>query len=214
MKQHSAQSEVRLSLSLIIVIAAYISTQLISNIASLKIGIVLGCAVDMGTFLYPLTFTLRDLVHKGAGKRHSQTVILTSGAITLLMAVFFFLISFVPGDPSWGLDSQFSAVLKPVWRIALSSIAAQIISEMLDTEAYHLFITKVTARYQWLRVLVSNAVSVPVDTLVFCVGAFAFAMPASVVIEIFIFNVVLKYAVTVLSLPMIYLVKTPKGATQ
>lgn len=212
MRQSSSGSEIRLSYSLIAVIAAYIAAQLISNIASLKIGIVLGYAVDMGTFLYPLTFTLRDLVHKGADKRHSQSVILTSGAITLVMALIFFLISFVPGDQSWGLEKEFNAILKPVWRIALSSIAAQVVSELVDTEAYHLFVTRVSTQYQWLRVLVSNALSVPVDTLIFCIGAFAFALPANVVFEIFVFNVVVKYAVTVLSVPLIYLIKSPEKA--
>jgi len=209
MRSHSTQGEVSLSASLIFVIAAYISAQLVSNIASLKIGVVLSYAVDMGTFLYPVTFTLRDLVHKNAGKRHSQSVIIASGAVTLFMALFFYLISFVKGDPSWGLDREFSAVLTPVWRIALSSIAAQVVSELIDTEVYHLFTTKVTTRFQWLRVLLSNGVSVPIDSLIFCVGAFAFALPASTVIAIFVFNVVVKYAVTVLSIPMIYLVKEP-----
>lgn len=211
MSQKHPERSVTLSTSLIIVIGAYIAAQIISNIASLKIGIVAGFAVDMGTFLYPVTFTLRDLVHKGAGKRHARTVILSSGAVTLLMALYFYMISFIKGDPSWGLDREFNAILNPVWRIALSSIIAQVISELADTEVYHFFVNRITTRYQWLRVLVSNAVSVPVDSLIFCVGAFAFALPAETVIDIFIFNVILKYAVTVFSVPMIYLVKDPSG---
>ena len=42
----------------VIVIAAYIGAQMLADIASLKIGIVWGMAVDMGTFIYPITFTL------------------------------------------------------------------------------------------------------------------------------------------------------------
>jgi len=59
----------------IIIIAAYIAAQMLSDIASLKIGVVAGLAVDMGTFIYPITFTLRDLVHKTLGKRSAQLLI-------------------------------------------------------------------------------------------------------------------------------------------
>ena len=41
------------------------------------------------------------------------------------------------------------------------------------------FVTKITTRYQWLRVLVSNAVSVPIDNAIFAIGAFAAAVPAA-----------------------------------
>jgi hypothetical protein len=50
-------------------------------------------------------------------------------------------------------------------------------------------------------------VSVPVDNLIFAVGAFAFTLPWGVVWEIFFFNLVVKGIVTLLSLPLIYLVK-------
>jgi queuosine precursor transporter len=63
---------------------------MLSDIASLKIGVVFGLAVDMGTFIYPLTFTLRDMVHKLLGKQNAQILIVSAGAINLLMAGYLF----------------------------------------------------------------------------------------------------------------------------
>jgi uncharacterized PurR-regulated membrane protein YhhQ (DUF165 family) len=57
-----------------------------------------------------------------------------------------------------------------------------------------------------MRVLVSNSVSVPVDSLVFAWLAFGSVLPASVVWSIVLANVLVKGAVTLLSLPGIYLV--------
>jgi uncharacterized integral membrane protein (TIGR00697 family) len=190
----------------VIVVAAYIAAQMLADIASLKIGVVAGLAVDMGTFIYPITFTLRDLVHKVLGKRNTRMLIITAGAINLFMSLYLKWTASLPGDPGWGLEAEFSAVLAPVWRIVLASIAAELVSELLDTEIYHWFVSKITDKYQWARVLVSNSVSVPVDNLIFAVGAFAFSLPWGVVWEIFLFNLIVKYAITVLSLPMIYLV--------
>ncbi len=190
----------------IFVISSYVAAQMLSDITSLKIGIVMGLAVDMGTFIYPITFTLRDMAHKVIGKRNTQSLVITAGVINLLMAVYLLWVASVPSDPSWGLGEEFSAIFTPVWRIVLASIAAEIISELTDTEIYHWIVTKVTRRYQWLRVLVSNSISIPIDNLIFAIGAFGGVLPWEVVGQIFLFNLIIKYGMTLLSLPLIYLV--------
>jgi uncharacterized integral membrane protein (TIGR00697 family) len=209
-KQTAQQQRIQtVTTAAILVIAAYIAAQMLADIASLKIGLVAGWAVDMGTFIYPITFTLRDLVHKLLGKRSAQVLIITAGVINLIMAGYLMWAASVPSDPSWGLGEAFSAILAPVWRIVLASIVAEIVSELIDTEVYHWFVTKVTRRFQWLRVLLSNSVSVPVDNVIFAVGAFGWLLPWAVVWEIFVLNLIVKYAVTLVSLPFIYLSPDP-----
>ncbi|MBP9501235.1 MAG: queuosine precursor transporter [Candidatus Promineofilum sp.] len=202
----------------IVVVAAYAGAQMLSDIASLKIGIVAGLAVDMGTFIYPVTFTLRDVVHKMLGKRNAQTLIISAAGINLVMAVYLAWTARVPSDPAWGLGDSFTAILGPVWRIVIASILAEIVSELVDTEIYHWFVTKVTTRYQWARVLASNSISVPIDTFIFAVVAFgplpglensSLSLPWPVVWQIFLFNLAVKYAVTVVSLPLIYTTRDP-----
>jgi len=191
----------------IVVISIYIAAQLLSDIASLKITTVAGFSLDAGTFIYPLTFTIRDLIHKRLGKTAARTVIILAAAVNLFMALFFHFTAWLPQDPTWGLGKEFSAILGPVWRIVIASIIAEVFSELLDTEIYHLWQSRITKRYQWLRVLSSNAVSIPVDSMIFCWLAFGFVLPHNVVWSIFYANVMVKGAVTVISLPAIYLVK-------
>jgi uncharacterized integral membrane protein (TIGR00697 family) len=191
----------------IVVISLYIAAQLLSDIASLKITLIAGFSMDAGTFIYPLTFTIRDLIHKRLGKQVARTVIILAAGINLFMALFFQFTAWLPQDPSWGLGREFAAVLGPVWRIVIASIVAEVISELIDTEIYHLWKTRITEKYQWIRVLSSNAVSIPVDSLIFCWGAFGFLLPHEVVWSIFFANVIVKGAVTIVSLPAIYLVK-------
>lgn len=202
----------------IVVVAAYIGAQMLADITSLKIGVVAGLAVDMGTFIYPITFTLRDLVHKLLGKKNTRTLIITAGGINLFMAGYLMWSAAVPSDPEWGLGAEFAAILGPLWRIVIASIVAEVVSELIDTEVYHWFVTRVTKRFQWARVLTSNAVSVPIDNLIFALGAFAplpfladhfLTLPWTVVWEIFVFNLLVKFGVTLVSLPLIYL--SPDG---
>jgi len=198
---------VSLTISGVLVVAAYIAAQMLSDVLSLKIALVAGFSIDAGTFIYPFTFTLRDLVHKLLGRAAARAVIVAAGVINLLMAGLFAFAAWLPPDPTWSLQREFAAVLAPVWRIVVASIVAEIASEFADTEVYHLWVTRVTRRYQWARVLVSNVVSVPLDSLIFCWGAFGGQLPVATVWSIFWANVLVKGAVTLVSMPGIYLVR-------
>jgi uncharacterized integral membrane protein (TIGR00697 family) len=189
----------------VVLISLYLGAQMLSDIASLKIGLVFGLSVDMGTFIYPLTFTLRDLVHKTLGKRVARTLIFTAGGMNAFMAAYLLFTAHMPQDPSWGLGSEFSAIFSPVWRIVFASILAELVSELVDTEAYSWYIHHRGKRFKWLRVLFSNALSVPVDNIIFALGAFAFSLPWPTVAGIFLMNLLVKFLVTLVSLPLIYI---------
>jgi len=190
-----------------IVSAAYIAFQMMADIASLRIVILAGYSIDAGTFVYPFTFTLRDLVHKTAGLKAARALIITAAVVNLVMAGLFWVTAQLPADMAVGPQEAFGEVLSPVWRIVFASIVAEVVAELIDTEGYRFWVRKVTHRFQWARVLVSNSLSVPVDSLIFVWLAFGGAMPSTVVWSIFISNVIIKGITTLVSLPGIYLVK-------
>ncbi|MGD9080401.1 MAG: queuosine precursor transporter [Desulfobacterales bacterium] len=201
-----------ISTAAIVVVSVYIAAQLLSDIGSLKIAWIAGFSVDAGTFIYPLTFTIRDLIHKQLGKAAARTIIILAAVINLFMVVFFQFAAWLPQDPTWGLGKEFAIILGPVWRIVIASIVAEVISELIDTEVYHFWVNRITRKHQWARVLTSNAVSIPIDSLIFCWGAFGLALPHSTVWSIFLVNIIIKGLVTVVSLPAIYLVKENDSA--
>jgi uncharacterized integral membrane protein (TIGR00697 family) len=206
----------------LIAVAAYAGAQVIADVTSLKIGVVAGRSVDMGTFIYPITFTLRDVVHKTLGRSAARTLVVTCGGINLAMGAYLAWTANFESDPAWGLGAEYSALLGPVWRIVLASILAEVVSELVDTEIYHWFVTRITTRHQWARVLVSNAVSVPLDSVLFGVFAFgalpllgdhALTLPWGEVWDIIVVNVVIKALVTLASIPLIYVAPDPAGRT-
>lgn len=191
----------------VIVSVAYVAAQMLADVTSLRIVSLFGMSMDAGTLVYPITFTLRDMVHKAAGVKITRALIFAAAVINVFMAGLFWLVSMLPADPSVGPQIEFGLVLAPVWRITLASIVAEVVSELLDTEAYKFWVEKVTTRYQWVRVLISNSVSVPIDSLAFCWLAFGGDLPSAVVWSIVLSNIIVKGAVTLISLPGIYLVK-------
>jgi uncharacterized integral membrane protein (TIGR00697 family) len=193
---------------LTIVAGGYVAAQILADVSSLKLIEVFGRAVDGGTLIYPLTFTLRDLVHKLAGKRVARTLIITAAAINLLMAGLFWLVDALPAVAGSGTTTDFFGdVLGPVWRIVIASIIAEVVAELIDTEVYAAWVKRFRGRRQWGRVLASNGVALPIDSVLFAMIAFAGVQPGSVITEIIVLNIVFKGVVTLASIPLIYTIK-------
>ncbi|MFP3853549.1 MAG: queuosine precursor transporter [Anaerolineales bacterium] len=199
--------------TLMLVSASYVGAQMLADITSLKIVSIAGFSMDAGTLIYPFTFTLRDLVHKVAGKRGARVLIVAAAAINLFMAGLFWLVSRLPYDLAAGPQPDWNAVLAPVWRIVVASIIAEVAAEWVDTEIYHLWVHRITRKYQWARVLISNAVSVPLDSVLFVSIAFWGVLPVPVLLSILTANILVKGAVTLISLPAIYLVPNQRSDT-
>lgn len=190
----------------ILVSTFYVAAQMMADVGSLRIVLIAGFSIDAGTFIYPLTFTLRDMVHKVAGIKIARMLILAAAGINLVMALFFKMVAVLPPDLAVGHQSEFALVLAPVWRIVGASIIAEVIGELIDTEGYRFWVEKVTHKHQWARVLVSNALSIPIDSFIFSFLAFWGSMPTGVVLSIFISNMIIKGITTLISIPGIYLV--------
>jgi queuosine precursor transporter len=201
--------------SLLIVGGAYIAAQMMADIASLRIIEIGGWVVDAGTLIYPFTFTLRDLVHKIAGKSAARTLIFLAAGINVFMAGFFWLVARLPPDQITGPQLEFGSVLAPVWGIVAASIIAEVASELIDTEAYSHWVSRFGDDKQWGRVLFSNAIAIPVDSAIFVGLATLFGVfSPAVAWSIFGANVVFKALVTVISIPWIYWVRPePLAAT-
>lgn len=204
------------TLSVIVIVAtAYVAAQILADIASLRILFIAGFSIDAGTLVYPLTFTLRDLVHKTAGIITSRVLIITAAFINIFMAGLFWIVSVLPADQSVGAQNEFGAVLSPVWRIVFASIIAEVVAEFTDSEVYQRWVDWAGNRWQWGRVLSSNAIAIPLDSLLFTAIAFGGALPIAVVVSIFWSNVIVKGATTILSIPLIYIVpELPKHALE
>jgi hypothetical protein len=205
---HPVAVSSRVAVSVALLASAYVAAQILADVSSLKITDVAGLGMDAGTLVYPFTFTLRDLIHKVAGRDVARALIIAAAVINLFMAGLFWVVDRLPAvaDPTPSTD-LFGVVLAPVWRIVFASIVAEVASELVDTEVYSAWVRRFGERLQWGRVLASNAVAVPLDSVVFAVIAFAGTMSAGVVREIIVTNVLVKGVVTVISLPWIYMVR-------
>lgn len=194
--------------TLLAVAGGYVAAQVLADVASLRIVELAGFAVDAGTLVYPFTFTLRDLVHKAAGKTAARVLIATAAIVNLGMAGLFWVTARLPAADTAPQTVLFGDVLSPVWGIVVASILAEVVAELIDTEVYSAWVRRMGDRHQWGRVLSSNAVAIPVDSAVFVgVAVLTGVFPAAVAWSILWVNVAVKGVVTLVSVPWIYLVQ-------
>ncbi len=183
----------------------YVSFQLFANILSTKIALlpILHLSIDGGTVIYPLTFTLRDFVHKTHGKKDARQVVLIAAALNAVMFGLFWLVGKMTPDPTWQYQRAYEQVLLPVGRIVLASIIAQVISELIDTEIFSIVYKKASDTF---AVLASNSISLVFDSFIFCFIAFLGALPFATVMQIVLANILIKFVISTLSVPTIRLV--------
>ncbi len=153
--------------------AIYIAAVLVANATAVTfIPLPLFGLVSVGTLFFGVTFTQRDRVHR-AGKRQVYTML----GVTAVLAT---LESFLLDVP---------------WRIIVASSLAILLAEAADTEVYHRL-----RRHGWYaRVAGSNAVSIPLDSIIFTVTAFAGVFSVWTIVEIVWGDVVAKGAVGALA---------------
>ena len=146
----------------------YIAAVLIANYtATWFIPLPVFGMVSVGTLVFGITFTQRDRVHRYGRK-------------AVYMMIFVAAVGMV-------FESLFLGV---EWRIIAASFIAIVLSETADTEVYH----KLLGR-SWLhRVIGSNLISIPLDSLLFNVIAFAGVFAPKMLVAIIFGEIVAKFA--------------------
>jgi uncharacterized PurR-regulated membrane protein YhhQ (DUF165 family) len=122
----------------------------------------------VGTLIFGVTFTQRDRLHS-AGRRWVYGTIMVAAVSNVAMSI----------------------ALGVPFRIILASFLAIIIAEAVDTEVYQALINR-----SWLtRVASSNAVSIPLDTVLFTMVAFAGELSTPEILALLVGDTIVKYII-------------------
>jgi uncharacterized integral membrane protein (TIGR00697 family) len=187
-----------------VLIGLYVACELIANVTASKPVQLGGIVVPAAIFIYTITFTLIDLINESFGKQGARRVILTAFLTNLLLAAYAQLAVILPAASFYTGQAAFAGVLGSTPRIVFASLVAYLISSFIDAEIFAFW----KARFRgpkWLRVLVSNAISTGIDSMVFITLAFYGVMPIGGLIQ---GQYIVKMAITLVSLPLIYLVRS------
>jgi uncharacterized integral membrane protein (TIGR00697 family) len=183
----------------------YVVLSMLSNLSSLRIIKVLTLSMDAGSLFYPLTFVLRDMLHQKTNLTLTNRVVVYAGLNNFLMFSIIYVVSVLPADPAVGPQTAFGQVLLPSIRIILGSVIAGVTAELLDGLIYQAVQRRFGEKRRYLRVVLSNAVSIPFDTAIMSTIAFYGLIDNATLISVTWSNILLKYAFSFILLPLFYL---------
>jgi len=189
-----------------LLVGLYIACELIANVTASKPVQMGGIIVPAAIFIYTLTFTLIDLINETFGKQGARKVIFVAFVANVLLAAYTQFAVILPPASFYQGQEAFSTAFGNTPRIVFASLVAYLLSSLVDTEVFALWKFYVRGP-KWARVLISNTISTGIDSMVFITLAFYGLMPVWALIK---GQYIVKMAVTVGSLPLIYLVKSKK----
>ncbi len=180
----------------------FVTTLLVSNIVSVKIVSVGWLTFDAGTVLFPLAYIVGDIITEVYGYRRMRRLIYSGVAALALMTLTFWVVQLLPADGSWTGQAAFESTLGVVWRLAIGSVVALFVGEIMN--AYVMGRMKVASRGRglWRRMIGSSAAGSALDTVIFSTIAFAGTMPMTSFWQLIITVFLIKMAVEIMVSPL------------
>jgi queuosine precursor transporter len=173
-----------------------------------------------GVLLWPFEFIMTDIVNEYYGHKAVQTISYIAVGLISYAFLMFYLAIKVPPDKSFWIGSQadsgvpdmqaafYNIFGQSMW-IIVGSLAAFLISQIVDVWIFHR-IKRVTGhKHVWLRATGSTVVSQLVDSFVVLFIAFKIGKGWSYqrVLAIGLVNYAYKFTVAVILTPLIYLLE-------
>ena len=180
----------------------FVTTLLVSNIVSVKIVSVGWLTFDAGTVLFPLAYIVGDIITEVYGYRRMRRLIYSGVAALMLMTLTFWVVQLLPADSSWAGQAAFESTLGVVWRLAIGSVVALFVGEIMN--AYVMGRMKVAScgRGLWRRMVSSSLAGNALDTVIFSTIAFAGTMPTASFWQLIVTVFLIKMAVEIMVSPL------------
>ena len=180
----------------------FVTTLLVSNIVSVKIVSVGWLTFDAGTVLFPLAYIVGDIITEVYGYRRTRRLIYSGVAALTLMTLTFWVVQLLPADSSWTGQAAFESTLGMVWRLAIGSVTALFVGEIMN--AYVMGRMKVASRGRglWRRMVSSSLAGNALDTVIFSTIAFVGTIPTTSFWQLIITVFLIKMAVEIMVSPL------------
>ncbi len=181
---------------------------ILANIQVLKMVDLLAIGVTLGNITYASSFLVTDILSENYGKKAARKGVYI-GFFTLFSTVLIMQIAlnFQPNEFDF-IQESLRNIFQILPRIAAASLIAYGISQLHDIWAYNFWRNRFPEnRYLWLRNNASTMVSQLIDSLLFTFIAFWGLLPHAEFLQILITTYVLKWIVSLIDTPFLYLAK-------
>ncbi|AIS11281.1 membrane protein [Pseudomonas chlororaphis subsp. aurantiaca] len=152
----------------------------------------LGIIITPGTFLYPLTFLIVDLLNENFGLRLARKAIFFAFASNAMIIILLYGSTFLPGLPGWKLDTPYNDVIIHVSSVLVASSVSFLVSENINSYLLCKIKELTNSRFLFLRIFLSTLFAVIIDSFVFCYIAFYGSMQNNEILNMIYVQIAIK----------------------
>ncbi|MGN7740539.1 queuosine precursor transporter [Pseudomonas sp. 22526] len=152
----------------------------------------LGIIITPGTFLYPLTFLIVDLLNENFGLRLARKAIFFAFASNAMIIILLYGSTFLPGLPGWKLDTPYNDVIIHVSSVLVASSVSFLVSENINSYLLCKIKELTNSRFLFLRIFLSTLFAVIIDSFVFCYIAFYGSMQNNDILNMIYVQIAIK----------------------
>ncbi|MDX7985874.1 VUT family protein [Xenorhabdus sp. 12] len=165
-----------------------------SNIAAAKPVYIeyLDIIVTPGTFIYPFSFLVIDLLSEFYGFKLARKAIFMSLFSNLVIVSLLSLSTSLPAIPGWELNEQYNTLVNHILSAILASSLSFLVSELVNSYILCKLKDMTHSRFLALRVFFSTFVASIIDSFVFCFIAFYGKLPLNQIIVMMMVQMLIK----------------------
>jgi uncharacterized integral membrane protein (TIGR00697 family) len=204
---HTAAQSVHQFRSFDVVMAAFVTVLLLSNIiGASKLATVGGFTFGAGILFFPISYVLGDVLTEVYGYARARRCIWVGFSALLFMALMAFIVVKMPPADGWTGQPAYEEVFSGLWRLALASITAFWVGEFVNSFVLARMKLLTEGRMLWTRTIGSTIVGQAFDSLIFYPLAFYGIWSNEQIVTVMITNWGFKVLWEVVLTPVTYLV--------
>ncbi|MBO2520099.1 MAG: hypothetical protein CW349_10510 [Firmicutes bacterium] len=184
---------------------AVITGTIVSNVQVVKTVTLFGLEATLGNITYASIFLATDMLNERYGKREALRGVALGFAALVSFTIAMQYALLVKPAPSDFAHPAMTTLFTLLPRVVAASLAAYLISNVLDVHLFQFIRQRTGGRHLWLRKNGSTWISQAVDSTVFVLGAFAGVLPWAVMGEIVVTTFLLKAVVAAIDTVFMYI---------
>ena len=188
-----------------LVTAGFVTVLLFSNlIGASKVVKIDDFQFGAAIIFFPLSYIFGDVLTEVYGYARSRRVVWAGFAAMVFASFMSWVVLSLPPAPGYRDQGALEAVFGNTPRIVAASMIAYWVGEFTNSIVMAKMKLLTEGRFLWMRALGSTVVGQAIDTIIFYPLAFLGIWSPSVVLEVMLFNYIMKIGVEVVMMPITY----------
>lgn len=149
--------------------------------------------VTPGTFIYPLSFLVIDLLSEFYGFKLAKRAIYMSLFANLIIVILLSVSTQLPAIPDWSLNEFYNLLISQVVSAVIASSLAFFLSEYVNSYILCTLKKLTSSRFLFVRVFFSTLAAAIIDSFVFCFIAFYGKMEFDSIVKMAVLQIIIKF---------------------